>query len=152
MTSINDEWSSFLLKKEDDSNDEDDNSDFENNNSDFENEAKIENINLEFNSETPKASEIYISTKTKLGYLNKPFALNNIFWEIPVMPYATPGNGVIKKQIKFNSVSCEELNFIREKITHERCVEEHIITSIDNPTGRIKFKDVKRKVPFIIVL
>ena len=144
MTSINDEWSSFLLKKEDDSNDEDDNSDFENNNSDFENEAKIENINLEFNSETPKASEIYISTKTKLGYLNKPFALNNIFWEIPVMPYATPGNGVIKKQIKFNSVSCEELNFIREKITHERCVEEHIITSIDNPTGRIKFKDIRK--------
>ena len=146
MTSINDEWSSFLLKKDNDSTDEDNNSDFENEDfdSDFENEAKIKNINLEFNSETPKASEIYISTKTKLGYLNQPFVLNTIFWEIPVMSYATPMNGVIKKQIKFNSTSFEELNFIKEKIKQEKCVEVHIITSIDNPTGRIKFKDIRK--------
>jgi hypothetical protein len=55
------------------------------------------------NDEIPKASNIYISTKTKIAYLNILIDLKELFWKIPVMLYACPANGVIKKQMKFNS-------------------------------------------------
>ena len=35
----------------------------------------------------PKCSDIYISTQTKIAYLNKPINLNEVFWKIPVIPY-----------------------------------------------------------------
>ena len=102
------------------------------------------NLSFDFNFETPKASDIYISTKTKLGYLNRQFDLNAVFWNIPVIPYAKPCNGVIKKQKKFNSFTIEELDYIKEKLQYENYFEEHIITNINNPTGRIKFKDIRK--------
>lgn len=102
------------------------------------------NISLELNTETPKASNIYISTKTKIAYLNKPIDLKQVFWNINVIPYAKPCNGVIKKQMKFNSIIQEELNFIQEKLKSETYYEEQIITHIDNPNGRIKFKDIRK--------
>ena len=73
-----------------------------------------------------------------------PIDLREIFWKIPVIPYAQPTNGVIKKQMKFNSTAQEELNYIQDKIKDEKYFEEHIITHIDNPTGRIKFKDIRK--------
>ena len=102
------------------------------------------NMSIELNSETPKATNIYISTKTKIAYLNIPIDLRDIFWKIPVISYATPCNGVIKKQMKFNSSTIEELNFIQDKIKNEMYFEEHIITNINNPSGRIKFKDIRK--------
>ena len=102
------------------------------------------NISMEINSVTPKASSIYISTKTKIAYLNIPFQLKDTFWEIPIIPYAKPCNGVIKKQMKFNSSTIEELDFIQNKIKQENYFEEHIITNINNPNGRIKFKDIRK--------
>ena len=54
-------------------------------------------------------SELYISTKTKIIYLNQKIDLNETFWKIPVMHYGTRSNCVIKKQIKLQSFSNEEL-------------------------------------------
>jgi hypothetical protein len=102
------------------------------------------NISMDLNSEAPKATNIYISTKTKIAYLNNQVDLKPIFWSIPVIPYAKPCNGVIKKQMKFNSTMQEELNFIEEKVKKETYYEENIITHIDNPSGRIKFKDIRK--------
>ena len=76
--------------------------------------------------------------------MNTPIDLKEVFWEIPIIPYAKPVNGVIKKQMKFNSLDKEELSFIQEKLTKETYFEENIITHIDNPTGRIKFKDTRK--------
>lgn len=50
--------------------------------------------------ECPKANDLYISTKSKIGYLNKEIDLSTIFWKIPILAYHTNGEGVIKKQIK----------------------------------------------------
>ena len=102
------------------------------------------NLSLDFTSEAPKASSIYISTKTKIAYLNRPIDLKQIFWMVPVIPYAKPINGVVKKQMKFNSLTQEELTFIQDKLVDETYFEEHIITHIDNPAGRIKFKDTRK--------
>jgi len=96
---------------------------------------------------TPKCSDIYISTKTKISYLNKPIVLNDVFWKIPIMPYHTQGEGIIKKQMKFNSTTQEELNVIQEKVreySDNSFIEEHVIMQIANPTGRIKFKDIRK--------
>ena len=94
--------------------------------------------------EAPKSSAIYISTKTKIAYLDAPIDLKELFWEIPVIAYAKPINGVIKKQMKFNSTTQDELDFIHDKVKNECYFEEHIITHIDNPSGRIKFKDIRK--------
>ena len=140
---IDKEWANFISSSYEEDEDVDDDDDIEN----------IENINekfvsanlsMEINSETPKASNIYISTKTKIAYLDIPIQLKDVFWSIPVIPYARPSNGVIKKQMKFNSSTIEDLDFIQQKIKDETYFEEHIITNINNPTGRIKFKDIRK--------
>jgi hypothetical protein len=102
------------------------------------------NLSADFTSEAPKATNIYISTKTKIAYLNTTIDLKQIFWKVPVIPYAKPCNGVIKKQMKFNSATQEELDFIQNKLVDETYFEEYVITHIDNPSGRIKFKDTRK--------
>ena len=114
---------------------------------DSDNEYISANINADLNLENvvpPKASNIYISTKTKIAYLNSVVDLSTIFWGIPVIPYTKPSNGVIKKQMKFNSTTMEEFESIQNKLKDESCYEENIITHIDNPDGRIKFKDIRK--------
>jgi hypothetical protein len=96
------------------------------------------NINI------PKATEIYISTKSKIAYLNQEIDLKSIFWEIPVIQYSMPKNGIIKKQMKFNSLQQEEVDYIKEQLKEELYYDEQIITSINNPNGRIKFKDIRK--------
>ena len=141
---INEEWNNFISSGKDDDDISDDEILDLNTFIQKDEELVSANLSFDFNSETPKASNIYISTKTKLGYLNRVIDLNKVFWEIPVIPYAMPANGVIKKQKKFNSLTIEELDYIREKLKFENYFEEHIITSINNPTGRIKFKDIRK--------
>ena len=139
---IDKEWANFISSSYDDdiSDDEEIIHNFVNNDETF----VSANLSMEINSETPKASDIYISTKTKIAYLNIPIELKNVFWSIPVIPYARPANGVIKKQMKFNSTTLEELDFIQSKLTSETYFEEHVITNINNPSGRIKFKDIRK--------
>jgi TATA-box binding protein (TBP) (component of TFIID and TFIIIB) len=46
--------------------------------------------------------------------------------------------------MKFNSLIQEDLDIIKKNLKNESYYEEHIITSINNPTGRIKFKDIRK--------
>jgi hypothetical protein len=140
---INTEWENFISSGYNDDISSEEEDIYENvieNNEEF----ISANISMDLTSEAPKATSIYISTKTKIAYLNTPIELKEIFWSIPVIPYAKPCNGVIKKQMKFNSTMQEELNFIEEKVKKETYYEENIITHIDNPSGRIKFKDIRK--------
>lgn len=94
--------------------------------------------------EIPEASELYISTKSKIEFLNVPIDIKQLFWDVKVMPYDTRTNGVIKKQIKFNSINEEELREMEERLQREEYYEMQVIKSINNPHGRIKFKDVRK--------
>ena len=39
----------------------------------------------------PKCSPIYISTKTKISYLNKnEIDIKKVFWDIPILDYSSP--------------------------------------------------------------
>jgi len=95
-------------------------------------------------SDAPKSSEIYISTKTKISYLNQSIDLSDAFWKLPVIEYHAQDTGIVKKQMKFNSTNEAELNSILDKVPKNMYTEQNIITQIINPTGRIKFKDVRK--------
>ena len=94
--------------------------------------------------EIPKCSDIYISTKTKIAFLNRPVNLLDIFWKIKTINYCQPINGVVKKQMKFNSTTQKEVDQILINLKDELYYETHNITHIDNPEGRIKFKDIRK--------
>ena len=94
--------------------------------------------------ETPKSSPIYISTKTKISYLDRNIDLHKVFWDITIVPYHIPKIGVIKKQMKFNSSCQEELDVIQSKLPKDIHTDEHIISRIVKPEGRIKFRDVRK--------
>ena len=109
----------------------------------------VEDINFNNNYNTheniPKCSDIYISTKTKISYLNKNIDLNNDFWNIPIIDYNNPIEGVVKKQIKINSKTKEEVIIIEDKLKEESIYNNQIISSIDNPeNNKVKFKDVRK--------
>jgi len=94
----------------------------------------------------PSISPIYISTKTKIAYLNKPVNIYNAFWDVPVQHYYERKEGVIKKQIKFQTTDPTFIASIKEKLEKQpRCYEEFVIEHIENPNGRIPYKD-QRKV------
>lgn len=88
----------------------------------------------------PICSNIYISTKTKISYLNKPIDIKKVFWSIPISPYSTPNECIIKKQIKVSTTDPKELEEIKELLKNEKYYQEQEIEHIDNPEGRIKFK------------
>jgi len=92
----------------------------------------------------PKSNDLYISTQTIISFLNTEIDLKDVFWRLPIMPYHVPKEGIIKKQIKFNSQTKEELEYINHKKIGYEYVDEYIISHIDNPTGRIVFKDVRK--------
>ena len=136
---IDQEWENFISPKCDNDDDDDDDNFID------PDELEIATANLSAEiTDSPVATPIYISTKTKISYLNQHVDLKEIFWKIPVISYAEPKTGVIKKQIKINSATQEELDIVQEKLKSEKYFEEHVMTSIKNPNGRIKFKDIRK--------
>jgi len=76
--------------------------------------------------------------------LNAPVDIKNVFWEIPIVRYIDPREGVIKKQIKFSTTDRDELTAVLERIGKERYADNQEMEHIDNPEGRIKFKDQRK--------
>jgi len=92
----------------------------------------------------PKCSPLNISTKTKIAYLNIPIDLRRVFWQIPVVTYHEPMIGVVKKQMKFNSTTPEEVAEIMQNKSDYNYVDDYVISQIHNPDGRVKFKDIRK--------
>lgn len=134
---IDDEWSKFIQSSSSVNSDDDEDATPKDEDDDNEDRAMLSGTSV------PEPSPIYISTKSKIAYLNGMIDLD-VFWKIPVIPYASPCNGIIKKQIKSNTTTIEEFERIQEMLKKEPHYEEHIITSINNPNGRIKFKDSRK--------
>jgi len=95
--------------------------------------------------DVPECEELKISTNTKVLYLNQEVDINNVFWNIPVSPYQTREECVIKKQIKIINRTPEELADYQEKVAKLNFYREYIIRQINNPDTRgIKFKDERK--------
>ena len=95
------------------------------------------------NESSYKCSGLKISTKTKISYLNTNIDLNSVFWNIPLIPYYKPTTGIIKKQMKFNSTTPEEVSAILEHKQKYNFVDDHIISQVDD-NGRNKYKDIRK--------
>lgn len=132
--SLDDEWTQFLSSSS--SNDKENKS------------SKViqdETENILNNKECPECEDLYISTKTKVLFLNKEIDINRIFWEIPILEYWKPQEGVIKKQMKIVSKTPEEYEELCEKLKGAYYYTENIIKQINNPGARrIKFKDERK--------
>jgi hypothetical protein len=93
----------------------------------------------------PVCEELYISTKTKVLFLNQSIDIHTVFWKIPINEYWRPMDGVVKKQMKIVSKTKEEYEEYRAKLETVPYYTENIIKQIDNPAARrIKFKDERK--------
>jgi hypothetical protein len=143
MSSIDDEWSQFI-------NNNNASCGFPSiscNNSSRDTVLKNTTIELDNNipEDIPVCDELYISTKTKVLFLNQEIDIQNIFWNIPVIEYGQAKNGVIKKQMKIVSKTPEEYEEYCNKLKNINYYTENIIKQIDNESGRrIKFKDERK--------
>lgn len=89
-------------------------------------------------------SDLYISTRTIICHLNRPIDLNTIFWLVPIIEYSEYKEGIIKKQMKFSFDNKKDLEDIMEKTNKYDYFENNLIRHIENPEGRIHFKDVRK--------
>jgi len=130
--SIDDEWLNFI------NNENDDDTIFDNN--------KYNDDNIDINI-IPESTSLNISTKTKIIYLNKIIKLEDIFWKINLINYIDNIDGVIKKQIKIQSNTIDDYNFVQDKIKEYSnfYVEQNILYTTESHTVRQdNFKDVRK--------
>ena len=108
-------------------------------------ENQNQNKNVEIDSTIPKCDDLYISTKTKVLFLNQEVDIHKVFWEIPIIEYWKPMIGVIKKQMKIVSKTEEEYEEYKKHLENVDYYSENIIKQIHNPSARrIKFKDERK--------
>ena len=107
---------------------------------------RIVNDNNSNSEIIPKSTDLYISTKTKISYLNvNEINLYDTFWNIPIIPYHEMKNGVVKKQMKFNLTTEEELEDINKKLENVNYYKTDIIHSNKYNHGKKQiFKDVRK--------
>lgn len=104
-----------------------------------------QNVFVPVSKESLNDIELYISTKTKVLFLNQKVDIYRVFWEIPILEYWRPEIGIVKKQMKVVSKTPEEYEELKERLTTIPYYVENIIKQINNPTSRrIKFKDERK--------
>jgi len=102
-------------------------------------------LDEELDENMPVCDDLYISTKTKVLFLNQEIDINNVFWNIPVTEYWRPDECVIKKQMKIVSNTPEEYGELVERLKTISYYTETVIKQINNPSARrIKFKDERK--------
>lgn len=126
--SLNEEWDSFINS---DNTTEDD---------------KVEEKEEKYDDFNPTASDLYISTQTKIAYLNNNVDLNNVFWKIDIIPYQNKIEGVVKKQMKVNCVNEEEVRVLEKNIEKVKDIKRvDIISNVKKVNGNnVIFKDVRK--------
>jgi uncharacterized FlaG/YvyC family protein len=133
--SIDNEWMSFLQSQ----------NNITNTTHNIKTTIPIVNCLDESNITAPECEYLYISTKTKVLYLNIPIDIHRIFWLIPITEYWKQTECIIKKQMKIVSKTKEEYEEYIKKLEGVSYYTENIIKQIDNPSARrIKFKDERK--------
>ena len=148
MNNIDSEWDNFLENNLIDDYDSDNDNNI---NSDDYDEIKLNLNDDDVNNDTNNnknninCTPLYISTKTKIVYINKIIDIYDIFWKIPILEYYKQEEGIIKKQIKLslkNEAESEKINEIIKNINSYKKV--NILNFINNPSGRILYKDIRK--------
>lgn len=101
----------------------------------------IENIeNTNKMIDIPEPGDLYISTKTMIGYINitKMIPLFNVFWKIPILMYHEQKEGILKKQMKFTCLNQNEINKIDILLEDEKIKKKTILSSNISDTNSFK--------------
>ena len=86
------------------------------------NTSKIDEVKERKEIRMPECDPIKISTKTKIVYLNVDIDLKKMFWVLPMIDYQDCKEGIIKKQIKFNFNTKEEVEEFDYNLSLERAI------------------------------
>ena len=90
----------------------------------------------------PVPSNIYISTKTYISYLDdRQIGLPSLFWNLDVIPYNARTTGIIKKQMKFSSTTREEVADVETRLANYEYAQTQVMVHVDSAD---KFKDVRK--------
>ena len=93
----------------------------------------------------PECEALYISTTTKVLFLNQPINIADVFWQLPIIDYGTAANGIVKKQMKIVCNNEDEYNEYKERLVSIPYYTENIVKQLNNPTARrIKYKDERK--------
>lgn len=96
----------------------------------------------------PNCSPIYISTKTKIAYLNSRIPLEEMFWSIPVLKsYALQEEGIVKKEMKFKTITKEALEELIKKVDSVESgplVQQNVKNHVEGGGSNVKFKDIRK--------
>jgi len=111
-----------------------------------EDENEDEDEDEQFVKEMPECEDLYISTKTKVLFLNQEINTEQLFWAIPVIDYWRPVDGVIKKQMKIVSNSQEEFDNLQNKLKDITGIYSENVIKIVNTVGKRRhiFKDDRK--------
>jgi TATA-box binding protein (TBP) (component of TFIID and TFIIIB) len=92
--------------------------------------------------EVPECKDLYISTQTKQIRLNQSnIDVSRIFWEIPIVDYWKPVEGIIKKQMKVACFSKDECEETTRRLQQYPYFNEKVMKQTDNPNStKHKFK------------
>ena len=92
--------------------------------------------------EVPECKDLYISTQTNQIRLNQSnIDVSRIFWEIPIVDYWKPVEGIIKKQMKVACFSKDECEETTRRLQQYPYFNEKVMKQTDNPNStKHKFK------------
>jgi TATA-box binding protein (TBP) (component of TFIID and TFIIIB) len=135
---LDDEWEKFMYNNNNNNNNNNNINDYKSLSNDMEDQNTLD--------APPECSDIYISTKTKIIFLNSDVDIYKIFWELPIIDYNLQNTGIIKKQIKISLTSIEEINNIDNKLknydnVHNLILFDNIIN--DHLNDNIDKKNIK---------
>jgi len=99
---------------------------------------------------------LHISTQTVIYKLNKPIPVYSIFWQLPVLPYTTAQEGIVKKQCRFELETKDEYTqllddlkavntqneYVKMKIQRER--HQDIDDQPETAQKKKPFKDIRK--------
>lgn len=96
----------------------------------------------------PECSSIYVSTKTKIAYLNNEIPLEDMFWAIPVLKsYACQQEGIVKKEMKFKTITEEGLTRLLDKVNAIEdgpMIQQNVKNHVEGGGSNVKFKDIRK--------
>jgi len=75
----------------------------------------------------PECDDLYISTKTKILFLNRQVDVEPVFWKLPIIQYWEQKEGIIKKQIKIVSKTKDEFEQYQQKLVDLDYFTENIL-------------------------
>jgi hypothetical protein len=112
--------------------------------------APVKELSTTSTVDSPTVSELLISTKTKIVYLNMPLDVSQVFWNVPVINYGEPVEGVVKKTLRMVFTTPKEV----EEYETTRLAElresgayftEQIIKQVNTTKGKChRFKDERK--------